>query len=126
MTHAGESPSILVVDDDDEFRHTLVDALCFEGRQVHSVRDGQQALDWLATRAHQEPCAILLDIMMPVMDGKAFLARLAADPRLTAIPVVVLTAGGDCRELRQTYQFTQCLPKTASLATILAALDSSV
>src|SRR3954462_9332 len=105
----GGARAILVVDDDDEFRHTLVDALCFEGRRVHSVRDGQEALEWLATRADHDAWAIVLDVMMPVMDGKAFLARRADDPRLAAIPVVVLTAGGDCRELRQAYQALQCL-----------------
>ena len=125
MTRMGIPASILVVDDDEEFRHTLVDALCFEGRRVHSVRNGQEAVEWLAAHPAHDALVILLDIMMPVMDGKAFLARRAADPRLAVIPVVVLTAGGDCRELRQAYQFARCLPKTASLGEILAALDSS-
>jgi len=112
---------ILIVDDDEDFRHILVDGLCYEGLQVHAVGNGQEALDWLTSHP-QHDWTIVLDIMMPVMDGKAFLERRAANDALARIPVVVLTAGGDCRELRKTYQFETCLPKTTPLADLLAAI----
>jgi len=120
----GAPRSILAVDDGDEFRHALVDALRFEGLRVESVRNGEEALAWLESHA-TEDWTIVLDLMMPVMDGKTFLARCAADARLAAIPVVVLTAGGDCRELRQTYPSVQCLSKTTALAELLAALQAA-
>jgi CheY-like chemotaxis protein len=113
--------SILIVDDDEDFRHILVDGLCYEGLPVHSVGNGQEALDWLASHPIQD-LTIVLDIMMPVMDGKAFLERRAGNPRLARIPVVILTAGGDCRELRKVYKFDSCLPKTTPLAELLAAI----
>ncbi|HEX2660838.1 MAG TPA: response regulator [Polyangia bacterium] len=113
--------SILIVDDDEDFRHTLMDGLSYEGLEVHAVGNGQEALDWLALHAGQVS-TIVLDIMMPVMDGRAFLERRASDARLASIPVVVLTAGGDCRELRKTYQFDSCLPKTTALTELMAAI----
>lgn len=115
------SRSILIVDDDEDFRHTLVDGLSYEGLDVHTVGNGQEALDWLASHPGQV-FTIVLDIMMPVMDGRTFLERRALDARLASIPVVVLTAGGDCRELRKTYQFECCLPKTTPLTELMAAI----
>jgi CheY-like chemotaxis protein len=112
---------ILIVDDDEDFRHILVDGLCYEGLQVHSVGNGQEALDWLVSHpAHN--WTIVLDLMMPVMDGRVFLERRAANPALARIPVVILTAGGDCRELRKTYQFESCLAKTTPLGELLGAI----
>ena len=111
----------MIVDDDDDFRHILVDGLCYEGLRVHSVGNGQEALDWLATHPADE-WTVVLDIMMPVMDGRVFLEKRAASARLAGIPVVVLTAGGDCRELRKIYQFDTCLPKTTPLTELLVAI----
>ena len=113
--------SILIVDDDDEFRQALADGLCYEGLKVHAVRNGREALDWLASQTGDD-WTIVLDIMMPVMDGRAFLEARARDPRLAALPVVILTAGADCRELRASYKFEACLPKTTSLAALLASI----
>jgi signal transduction histidine kinase len=83
------SPQILVVDDDSGFRRELVDVLAGEGYSVAEVPGGRQALDHL--RAHGAPSLILLDLMMPAMDGWEFLASLRADPRLWSIPVVAMS-----------------------------------
>ncbi|HVZ72108.1 MAG TPA: response regulator [Polyangia bacterium] len=116
-------PSILVVDDDDDLRETLVDALRFEGFSVESARDGHEGLAWL--RGHDETrWIVLLDLMMPVMNGRVFLDERAKDPLLAKHHVIVLTAGGDCRELIATRQLASCLPKTAPLPEILAAIAS--
>jgi DNA-binding response OmpR family regulator len=115
--------SILVVDDDEDVREALVDALRFEGFLVESARDGREGLAWL--RDHSETrWIVLLDLMMPVMNGRAFLGARANDPLASKSPVIVLTAGGDCRELKASGQLANCLPKTASLQELLAAIAS--
>ena len=82
---------VLIVDDDPDLRETLIDALSLEGLSVHAAENGQVALDWL--RAHAElDWMVLLDLMMPVMDGRSFLEARARDPVIAAIPVVILTA----------------------------------
>jgi CheY-like chemotaxis protein len=102
---------ILIVDDDTEVRQTLVDLLCFEGFSVDAVGDGQDALAWL--RAHPAtPWLILLDLMMPVMSGPAFLDVRRTDPHLSQIPVIVLTAGGDVRQVHPSHNVARCLTKT--------------
>jgi CheY-like chemotaxis protein len=114
---------ILVVDDDDDLRETLVDALSFEGLTVDSARNGQEAIQWL--REHREAsCLVVLDLMMPVMDGKTFLAVTAADPLLAKVPVIALTANGDCEELRASTRVADCLSKTVPLSDLVAAIES--
>jgi CheY-like chemotaxis protein len=83
---------ILVVDDDLEVRETLCDALELEGYEVVGVEHGQAALRHLKSAG--PPCLILLDLMMPVMDGQAFREALLGDPDLAPIPVVLITAAG--------------------------------
>jgi CheY-like chemotaxis protein len=84
--------SVLVVDDDDPIRETLCELLTEEGYDVHHAADGRQALDRLRTGLR--PCVILLDLMMPVMDGASFRAAQLEDPALKGIPVVLVTAAG--------------------------------
>jgi CheY-like chemotaxis protein len=81
---------ILVVEDDEALREGLSDALVLEGYRVESAENGQTALRILRTGAR--PCLILLDLMMPVMDGWTFRQELSRDPALADIPVVVMTA----------------------------------
>jgi CheY-like chemotaxis protein len=81
---------VMVVDDDDDVRETYAIILEDEGCTVYTASNGRKALDALATRPH--PCLIFLDLMMPVMDGREFMAALKADASIAAIPVVVLSA----------------------------------
>ena len=81
---------VLVVDDDDDIREALRLVLETEGVGVAEAADGAAALAWLAT--HPPPRLILLDLMMPVLDGAAVVARLRAAPAWAALPVVMLTA----------------------------------
>src|SRR4051812_23507934 len=82
--------NILIVEDDEGIRETLVLALELEGYTVTTAGNGQEGLDVLPHM--QTPCLILLDLMMPVMNGWAFAEALRADMVLAAIPVVVVTA----------------------------------
>jgi CheY-like chemotaxis protein len=86
---------ILVVEDDKDLRDTLCDALELEGYVAVCVENGRAALRHLATSA--KPCMILLDLMMPVMDGWTFRQELLKDPLLAAIPVIVMTAAAPAR-----------------------------
>ena len=86
------SDYILIVEDDPSIREALRETLETEGYRVECAEHGQAALQHLA-RA-ELPCLILLDVMMPVMDGIAFRSAMLQDARLAKIPVVVITAGG--------------------------------
>lgn len=85
-----EHRRILLVDDDIDLCDTLADILSVSGYAVACAHDGREAL--LELRSHARPALILLDIMMPVMDGWQFRAEQLADPAVAQIPVVVLTA----------------------------------
>lgn len=85
--------NILVIDDDDGIREALKAALEYEGYVVSTAENGQIALDLL--QSGQNPCFIVLDLMMPVMDGWTFAAKLAEDPKLSHIPFVVVSAFED-------------------------------
>jgi CheY-like chemotaxis protein len=81
---------IMVVEDEDEAREILVQILEFEGFSVCSFANGADALDYI--KSGTEPCLIVLDIMMPVMDGREFRAVLLKNPAWAKIPTVVVTA----------------------------------
>jgi PAS domain S-box-containing protein len=83
------SREILVVDDDIAFRRELMEALAAEGYSVVEASDGRQALNHV--RTHGAPSLVLLDLMMPIMDGWEFVATTRSDPTLSSIPVVVMS-----------------------------------
>jgi CheY-like chemotaxis protein len=82
---------ILLVEDDPGIRTMLAEFLTDEGYVVVTAADGAEALAHLAA-SPLLPKLILLDLMMPVMNGWTFRARQGSDPRWCDIPVVVLTA----------------------------------
>ena len=82
-------PVILIVEDDPTIRETLGEILTSEGYRVLGVGDGAAALRRL--REGLKPALILLDLMMPVMNGWEFLSAQHHDPALAAIPVIVVT-----------------------------------
>ena len=86
---------ILVVDDDAEIRESLSDLLSDEGHLVRAAANGKEALELL--RQTPAPCMILLDLMMPVMNGWQFVTEAAGDPALATIPVWIITAAGDAQ-----------------------------
>lgn len=81
---------VLVIDDDDALRTSLQELLELDGFVVVTARNGREALDML--NSGELPALILLDFMMPVMNGTQFLALRQRDPRLRKIPVVILSA----------------------------------
>jgi CheY-like chemotaxis protein len=85
------SNHVLIVDDDADLLEVTTFVIESEGLVVETARNGEQALAVL--RAGRRPGLVLLDLMMPVMNGWEFLSEVANDPSLKMIPVVVLTAG---------------------------------
>ena len=90
MTNHRRQGHILLVEDDPELRESMTDFLEDEGYSVASAHDGIHALAQLA--AGPKPDIILLDMMMPKMNGAQFRAEQLKNPDWTAIPVVLLTA----------------------------------
>ena len=112
---------VLIVDDDQSIREALQTALEFEDRPTALAGNGREALTWL--QRHPPPCLILLDLMMPVMDGWQVLEQLHADEQLSAIPIVVLTAFG--RELGTAARLPM-LRKPIDLDDLLGAIDRNL
>ena len=88
----GNPGTLLVVDDDEANRDVLARSLARLGYHVLRAEDGRAALDVLAST---DVDLVLLDIMMPMLDGYAVLERRRDDPRLRAIPFIVISATGD-------------------------------
>ena len=86
---------ILVVDDEDETRGELREALASQEREVIEAANGREALELLTSGRIPEPCVILLDLRMPVMSGWEFLSILRSYHRLSRIPVIVLSGVTD-------------------------------
>jgi CheY-like chemotaxis protein len=82
---------VLVVEDDPDIRATVKDLLQAEGYEVFEAENGRDGLEVLG--AIERPCLILLDMMMPVLDGSGFMQLLRCDEALVSIPVVVVSAG---------------------------------
>jgi len=88
--------SILVVDDDPDIRSSLTEILDNEGYRVAGARNGREALEYLGRRTL--PSLILLDMIMPEMDGWLFRREQQKRPDLASIPVVILSSHGDVRD----------------------------
>lgn len=100
----GQSGNILVVDDDPANRDLLARRLGRQGYQATCMESGEAALKFLET---EEPDLILLDLVMPGLDGEAVLLRLKEDPRLRHLPVIMLSG------LDATDRIVSCILKGA-------------
>jgi CheY-like chemotaxis protein len=82
--------NVLVIEEEDEARHVLMEILELEGFKVHGFSNGAEALNYLNNS--EQPCLIVLDILMPVMDGRQLRAAMLRDAEMAKIPLVVVTA----------------------------------
>ncbi len=91
-----KTKKILTVDDDESIRQSVTEMLEMEGFEAVWAKNGQVALDYLKAIPESElPDLVLLDYMMPVMNGKEFFREKEKHPRLARIPVVMMTANGN-------------------------------
>jgi CheY-like chemotaxis protein len=88
-----EGASILIVEDDEDVREAMIAFLQMKGYSVASAGNGREALDYL--HGAPSPDLIITDLAMPVMDGRQFRREQLKDPRLAAIPTLVITAMAD-------------------------------
>ena len=99
MSRATNAPRVLVVEDDEALASSICEALEDEGFATSRARDGHEALSRLRAAARagvsQLPAVILLDLMMPVLDGFGFRKRQLEDPELASIPVIVSSCVGE-------------------------------
>lgn len=111
--------TILVVDDEPTVRHVIGDILTDEGYRVVLVANGREGLAALSTLVID---LVLCDLMMPVMDGVAFVTALRGQERLRDMPVMLMSAMPERNSLAQT-RYTALLEKPFSITSLLAAVD---
>ena len=125
------SVRILAVDDDHLMRLILTESLEEAGYNIVTAEDGAKAWDLLHKEGHTFE-AILLDRMMPVMDGMELLAKLKASESLQHIPVIMQTAAGSTQQIKEGldagafYYLTKPFAKDVLLAIVQAAVRDSL
>jgi CheY-like chemotaxis protein len=110
--------NVLVVDDQEEIRDTLQTALDDEGFIVETAANGQEALDILE---RWQPCVILLDLMMPVMDGWKF--REEQRRVGSSVPVVLLSAAGRLDEQQRALGAAAVIAKPFDLDRVISTIE---
>jgi CheY-like chemotaxis protein len=122
----GEEPGrVLVVDDSGINRRLLVTALTELGHEVRAAEHGRRALQMLR---EDEYDVVLLDLLMPVLDGYSTLAAIKSDPRLNHLPVIMVSAVHELESMVRCIDLgaTDYLPKPFSAAVLRARLRSSL
>lgn len=107
---------IIIVEDDPDIRDTLRDLLSDEGYHVHTATHGQEALSMLRKQAIPGPDLLMVDLLMPVMDGFELLNAMKDDPQLQKIPTMVLSAS----TVSQLPEHVSMLKKPIALDVLLA------
>jgi CheY-like chemotaxis protein len=112
---------VLVVEDDEDSRTMLSLILSMKGFRTVAATDGADAL----RVAHEHhPCLILLDLMMPVMDGEAFRNAQLRDAELKDIPVIVVTARHDGPASAKRMGASSCIGKPLNVQQVLAEVEA--
>jgi CheY-like chemotaxis protein len=112
---------VLVVDDDEIVREALADRLTEEGYEVLTAADGAKAMDCLRKPSAPRPSLIVLDLMMPVMNGQQFYRAKQLDSTLAAIPVLVMSADRDLPE-KALILGTEYLAKATGVEAVLESV----
>ncbi|MFP2928520.1 response regulator transcription factor [Pyxidicoccus sp. 3LG] len=112
---------ILIIEDEDILAATLSEVLQDEGYDAFTAHDGQDGLRQLAERS---PDLVLLDLMMPLMDGPAFLTARALDARAQRVPVVVMSSAS--RSVLKGFAVAGFLAKPFKLEALLAVIESTL
>ena len=114
-----ERRPVLVVDDDAASREGLITILRVEGYPATGAADGEEALE-VAQAVH--PCLILLDLMMPVIDGFQFRTAQLQNPELANTPVVLISALDDEAQIARRIGPMNELPKPIDVDKLLAVV----
>lgn len=111
---------VLVVDDDLSIQGFLAEALADESYEVQTASNGREALEVLTAWL---PDLILLDLMMPEMDGWHFRAEQRARPEIAGVPVIVLSATRDLAVRARDLEPAQIFPKPFDLDALLTTIE---
>jgi len=122
MMEGGCDRTVLIVEDDGDLRSTLAEVLEDGDYKTVCAENGAVALQELRT-AERPPCLILLDMMMPVMDGKAFRVAQEQDPWLKHIPVIVLSAHADVSTTASQISAQGFLRKPVDLGALMETVE---
>jgi CheY-like chemotaxis protein len=114
---------ILLVDDDPDIREALTELLEDEGYAVKTAANGVEAMEYLRSPDNAPPALILLDLMMPTMNGPEFLDHFEADHRLPAVPIVVLSANVAFGGPRRGHSVLLYLNKPVDYTNLIATVD---
>jgi CheY-like chemotaxis protein len=114
---------VLVVEDELAIRRVMVEALLEEGYAVVEASNGAQALHQVDADC---PDAIVLDLMMPVLDGRGFLRECRQRPRCAQVPVVVVSAAHGVAEECTRLGVEYCLRKPFDLFELLSLVERIV
>jgi len=112
---------VLIVEDDFDIREVLGEVLADEGFRVLGVSNGQEALDHL--KDGHPPRLILLDLMMPVMSGWQFVSEQKKNPRISNIPVVVVSADGNLQQKASSLGASGFLRKPIEIEALLEVVQ---
>jgi two-component system, chemotaxis family, chemotaxis protein CheY len=110
--------TVLLVEDDDDVREAVEQILTQEGFHVVAAPDGGVALDVL-TRGDHRFCTIILDVLMPGVDGAEFLARAREQLRQRTIPVLLFSASRLPAHLREDPHVKDLIPKPVEIEVLL-------
>jgi CheY-like chemotaxis protein len=113
---------VLVVDDDSEIRETMIEVLQEAGYVAVGASDGVEALAQLRD-PEDRWCVVLLDMMMPNMDGRAFRAEQLLDPGISPIPVVIVSAMADVAQAANELQVAAHVTKPVKLVDLVKMVD---
>jgi two-component system, chemotaxis family, chemotaxis protein CheY len=113
---------ILIIEDDEDVSESLTEMLQKDGHRVVTFGDGRQALDYLRQKSVL-PKLILLDFLMPHMDGWQFLAEYRKDRRIAGSPVVGISASDQVHEDLASHNLADLLKKPVSLDALLDAVE---
>ena len=111
---------IIVVEDEGDIREDVADLLREEGYEVVTAANGSEALTRL--RESGQACVILLDLMMPVMDGVEFREEQLRDPRLAKVPVIVVSGAANARQKAADLKAADFLVKPFKMNALLEAV----
>jgi two-component system, chemotaxis family, chemotaxis protein CheY len=111
---------VLLVEDDADMRNDLATILEYEGYRVRTASDGTEALDQL--RNGLEPSLIVLDLMMPQMNGWQFREEQRKSPELLRIPLVLLSGNSDVRRHAEDLGAVDYLAKPIDLGKLIGIL----
>ncbi len=116
---SSDAPSILVVEDDPAIRGTLVECLAYEGYSVAEAGNGAEGLQYLERAP--APKLMMVDLIMPVMNGEEFLERVKERPAFAVIPTVLMTAATPAPG--EVYEADERISKPFDLSTLLGVVS---